>query len=91
MVGTRLIRFSYDRAILHKYKKLFDGCNINNGDSDLGADFVNPDCIDICKEFNVNKMTYLIDGEARFIHDFMYVLHKNRGEEGENLTYKSML
>ena len=62
----RLIEFPVDRAILHKYKTLVQECENNKSldDSD-GA------CQILCREFNVNKFSYLFDGEGRFIRSFM--------------------
>ncbi len=57
----RLIKNSVNRAILHKYKVIIDKCE--NGDQEK--------CNMICKEFNMNKFTYLIDGEDELITDFL--------------------
>jgi hypothetical protein len=57
----RLIEYVADRAILHKYLIKVKNCKENS----------RPDCDDLCKEFNINKFTYLIDGEYRLIKGFI--------------------
>lgn len=52
----KLIKYNADRGILHKYKIFSKKC---------------PGCEDACKEFNLNKFSYLWDGEAQFIKSFL--------------------
>ena len=56
--GEKLLKYSADRAILHKYKILAGKCRGGK------------ECYDICKEFNLNKFTYLFDGESVILKDF---------------------
>jgi len=37
-----------------------------------------PENEELCKEFNVNKFSYLFDGEFRFLKDFLYNLAKHK-------------
>jgi len=65
----RLIRFQADRSILHKYWILMEKAN---------PDGTGPENEELCKEFNVNKFSYLFDGEFRFLKDFLYNLAKHK-------------
>jgi len=58
--GYKLIRYSADKGILHKYKIVVEGCR-----SDVKK------CEGIMKEFNLNKFTYMFDGAGLFIEDFL--------------------
>ena len=57
----RLIRFPADRAILHKYKVKSEAC----------AKGAKKQCNELCSEYNINKYSYLIDGEKYFYKDFL--------------------
>lgn len=56
----KLIRYNADKGILHKYKILVETCATNP-----------KMCGGIMKEFNLNKFTYMFDGTAPFINDFL--------------------
>lgn len=62
--NQRLIKYSADRAILHKYKIMVTKCKGN------------PKCFDVCKEYNMNKFSYMFDGEGLFIKDFLKKFRK---------------
>lgn len=51
---------------------MIKNCDIG---SNIESQMIDEDCLNICKEFNVNKMSYMYDGEARFIRDFLYELN----------------
>ena len=55
----RLIQYDADRGIMHKYMVVTNKCKSD------------PKCFSICQEYNLNKFSYIFDGEALFIKDFM--------------------
>lgn len=55
----RLLRYEADRGILHKYKLGVEKCK---GDIK---------CYDLCKEFNLNKFSYVFDGDSLVTKDFL--------------------
>lgn len=57
--NQRLIKYDADRAILHKYKIITNKCKAD------------PKCFDVCKEYNMNKFSYMFDGEGLFIKGFL--------------------
>ena len=57
----RLIRFQADRGIIHKYKIKSELCA--KGDKKA--------CNELCSEYNLNKYSYLTDGELFFYKDFL--------------------
>lgn len=59
----RLLRYHSDRAIMHNY-----AIHMRTAKPD-GTGNENEE---MCKQFNVNKFSYLIDGEQRFIKEFFY-------------------
>jgi len=69
LTHRRLIRYTADRAIIHKYWILFEKAN---------PDGSGPENEELCKEFNLNKFSYLIDGEARMLREFRFNLGKYR-------------
>lgn len=62
----RLITSQSDREIMHRYKVTIEKCE--KGDQEF--------CNELCKEFNINKFSYLIDGEGDFIKSFNYELER---------------
>ena len=60
--NTRLMKYTADRIILKRYVVFIRECKVSPR---------NPNCRWLCLEYNVNKFSYLYDGEARVIRDFM--------------------
>lgn len=63
----RLIDYRDDRVILHKYMLMLNECNVSKSSQR---------CVSLCKEFNINKFSYMFDGEGRFVKDFLMKFNK---------------
>lgn len=59
VANLRLIEDPVDREILHRYRKDVKKCHASRDSDDI--------CFVLCKEYNINKFTYLIDGEVKLI------------------------
>lgn len=59
----RIIKSAADRAAFHKFSILIQKCEKDQGDRTA--------CDPLCKEFNVNKFSYIIDGEPDFLNRFV--------------------
>ena len=70
----RIIKSQSDRAAFHKYSILIKKCEKDQSDRSS--------CDPLCKEFNINKFTYIIDGEPDFLKNFV----KEYGKIHEKLT-----
>lgn len=60
--GKRMID-PIDHAIYHRYAIIIDKCKKDTSKIE--------NCADVCREFNLNKFTYMWDGEAAVIKMFM--------------------
>lgn len=52
--GRRLVSSATNRAVFRRYMAIIDKCKANQ-------DVEN--CIELCREFNLNRMSYMFDGE----------------------------
>lgn len=66
--NLRLIPNKFDRGILHKYRVVTKACVENQADKE--------NCLALCKEYNVNRKSYLFDGEQKFIDVFLEEFNK---------------
>ena len=60
--GKRMID-AIDHAIFHRYTFIIDKCKKDTSKIE--------NCADLCREFNLNKFTYMFDGETAVIKKFM--------------------
>ena len=58
-VDRRLVETATDRAILRRYTQIIARCQLLKGNLQ--------ECADFCREFNINKFTYMFDGETHII------------------------
>jgi hypothetical protein len=57
-----LMEEQIDRKVFHRYYKMIKKCKVNPKDKS---------CEDICRHFNVNKFSYMFDGESTVIADYI--------------------
>lgn len=78
VANLRLIEDQVDRQILHRYKKDVANCHANRDNDDI--------CEILCKEYNINKFTYLIDGEVKLLDKMVKqfeIAHKHLSKKKE--------
>jgi hypothetical protein len=91
--GRRLIESHTDRATLRRYILIIDKCKQNTQKID--------NCAEFCKQFNVNKFTYMFDGEEElfqqiaenfknFLEDYEESPQKVYAERKDTWTMKSL-
>ena len=61
-VGRRLITSATNRAIFRRYIAIVDNCK---DDKDVEH------CLEFCREFNLNKMSSMFDGEGELIDEIL--------------------
>ena len=61
--GRRLMKNGADRKKYKKYYNILKKCE--NGGGDVNQ------CLDVCREFNLNKFTSMFDGETTVISDYI--------------------
>ena len=66
--NLRLIPNQSDRELLHKLKISTKACAENQADK--------THCHILCEEYNVNRKSYLFDGEQKLIDDFLEIFNK---------------
>lgn len=62
-VERRLIPSPTDRAVLRRYIQIISRCQKLKGNLQ--------ECADFCREFNINKYTYMFDGEKRIVEEII--------------------
>ena len=82
----RLMEEHLDRAIFHRYILIIKKCK-ENPNEPLA-------CEDVCREFNLNRLTYMFDGESevfiKFVKRFMHVIDVFTGEKEDFLKLFAM-
>ena len=77
----RLMEEDIDRAVFHRYILLLDKCK--KSPENIKA------CEDVCRQFNVNRFTYLFDGESlafdEYVKRFMDVVDVLTGDKDDFL------
>jgi hypothetical protein len=79
----RLIENSLDREIFLHYNKVIKGCESNREDEET--------CEILCKEFNINKFTFLIDGEVQELEKIVKQFEIAHGILADNAQRKLFL
>ncbi len=69
----------FDRKIFLRYDLILNKCDNDSKNLD--------ECADYCKEFNLNKYTYMFDGEGKAIERFLkkYLVYKEHVGQGETI------
>ncbi len=80
LIGKRMMSDPEDRNKFNRYIKIINNC-YKEGTVE--------GCYDVCTEFNINRMTYIFEGESKPLKDFIdnlrKVILKLEGEELINL------
>ena len=86
LTDHRLMEEHLDRAIFHRYILIIKKCRENPNEPTA--------CEDVCREFNLNRLTYMFDGESKvflnFIKRFMDIVDTLIGEKEDYLKLFSL-
>lgn len=86
ITDQRLMESSLDRAIFRRYILIIEKCKENPGKI--------KDCAELCRQFNLNRFTYMFDGEdtvyTKFIKRFLDIVDALTGDKEDFLKLFAM-